>query len=305
MIPVITIEGATAVGKSNIAIELAKKLRTEIISADSRQVYRYLNIGTAKINAIQQNEVLHHLIDIIDPDQCYNAGEFCKDTMRISKYLNSKGKVPIICGGTGLYIKSLLEGLFKIPEIPPDIRASLLKRMETEGLNSLYIELESIDPDFASKISIYDKQRIQRGLEIYYATGMPISTHWKMQDKSNEYLPFRILIQDDRDVLYKRINQRVFNMIEDGLIKEITDLLKSGYTQDTIGLKTLGYKEFMPYIMNLYSLSECIDLTAQHTRNYAKRQLTWYRKCEFDLTISVRDFNISVVESHIERRFNN
>ncbi len=303
MIPIITIEGATAVGKSALAIELARSLQTEIISADSRQVYKHLNIGTAKPDMAQQKAVKHHLIDILELDESYNAGRFCADVIAIAGSLHKHEIIPIVCGGTGLYIKTLLEGLFVSPMIPAQIRADLLLRLENENLAALYEELKQIDPVFADRISASDRQRIQRGLEVFQATGKPISIHWQEQKTEPVYKPFRILVQDERNSLYQRINLRVVKMLEAGLLEEISALLKQGFSKDTLGLKTLGYKEFMPYLIDGGELQNCIDQTAQHTRNYAKRQITWYQKYDFHLTLLPSEFTISNVRDLIRAYF--
>ena len=286
MIPVITIEGATASGKSALAIVLAEALNTEIISADSRQVYRYLDIGTAKLTKEEQKRVKHHLIDIINPDETYNAGAFVKDASLIIEKLHSEGKIPVICGGTGLYIKALLKGLFSLPPLPQEIRQNLKQRLKEEGLAALYAELKSLDPLFAEKISENDTQRILRGLEVAIGTGIPLSEHWQKQKSSCKYNAFRILIDIPRPELYQRINQRIEKMLAQGLLAEIENLFALGYDENSPGLNCLGYKEFLPYFKKEAGLEECILLAAQHQRNYAKRQVTWYRKGNFDLVIS-------------------
>ena len=286
MIPVITIEGATASGKSALAIVLAEALNTEIISADSRQVYRYLDIGTAKVTKEEQKRVKHHLIDIINPDETYNAGAFVKDASIIIEKLHSEGKIPVICGGTGLYIKALLKGLFSLPPLPQEIRQNLKQRLKEEGLAALYAELKSLDPLFAEKISENDTQRILRGLEVAIGTGIPLSEHWQKQNSSCKYNAFRILIDFPRPELYQRINQRIEKMLAQGLLAEIENLFALGYDENSPGLNCLGYKEFLPYFKKEVGLEECILLAAQHQRNYAKRQVTWYRKGNFDLVIS-------------------
>lgn len=293
MINVITIEGPTASGKSALALALAENLGSQIISADSRQVYRYLNIGTAKPNLEEQRRVRHHLIDIIDPSQSYNAGAFTKDARIIIENLNQKGIVPIVCGGTGLYIRALLQGLFELPEQDPALREYLQNRLKTEGLNSLFAELQQLDPDFAMKISSNDPQRILRGLEVALGTGIPLSEHWRRQNRATRLTAFRILIDPLRAWLYKRIDKRMRLMIENGLLDEITELLKMGYDFHSPGLNSLGYKEFIPAFENRASLQDCTDLAAQHHRNYAKRQVTWYRKCSFDLTLDSSAITIS------------
>ena len=286
MIPVITIEGATASGKTALAIELAEILKTEIISADSRQVYRYLDIGTAKVTKEEQKRAFHHLIDIINPDESYNAGTFASDAATIIEKLHSEGKIPIICGGTGLYIKALLKGLFSLPPLPQEIRQNLKQRLKEEGLAALYAELKSLDPLFAEKISENDTQRILRGLEVAIGTGIPLSEHWQKQKSSCKYNAFRILIDIPRPELYQRINQRIEKMLAQGLLAEIENLFALGYDENSPGLNCLGYKEFLPYFKKEAGLEECILLAAQHQRNYAKRQVTWYRKGNFDLVIS-------------------
>ena len=286
MIPVITIEGATASGKSALAIVLAEALNTEIISADSRQVYRYLDIGTAKVTKEEQKRVKHHLIDIINPDETYNAGAFVKDASLIIEKLHSEGKIPVICGGTGLYIKALLKGLFSLPPLPQEIRQNLKQRLKEEGLAALYAELKILDPLFAEKISENDTQRILRGLEVAIGTGIPLSEHWQKQKSSCKYNAFRILIDIPRPELYQRINQRIEKMLAQGLLAEIENLFALGYDENSPGLSCLGYKEFLPYFKKEAGLEECILLAAQHQRNYAKRQVTWYRKGNFDLVIS-------------------
>ncbi len=286
MIPVITIEGATASGKSALAIALAEALNTEIISADSRQVYRFMDIGTAKVTKEEQKRIKHHLIDIINPSENYNAGAFLKDASIIIEKLHSEGKIPVICGGTGLYVKALLKGLFTLPPLPEKIRHSLKQRLKNEGIAVLYAELLKLDPLFANKISENDTQRILRGLEVVMGTGIPLSDHWQKQKLSCKYNAFRILIDIPRPELYKRINLRMEKMLDQGLLDEIENLFALGYTENSPGLNCLGYKEFLPYFKKEAGIEECILSATQHQRNYAKRQVTWYRKCSFDLVIS-------------------
>ncbi len=303
MIPIITIEGATASGKSTLAIQLAKLINAQIISADSRQVYRYLDIGTAKVSIEEQQQVHHHLINLIDPDASYNAGAFCTDASAIIAQLHENNIIPIVCGGTGLYVKSLLQGLFTLPDLPIYLRLELKERLNNEGLNSLYNQLQSLDPAFASNISANDSQRVLRGLEIVLGTGMPISEHWRMQQAQPRYHAFRILVDIPRPLLYSRINERIHSMLASGLLEEIHGLFNRGFTPLCPGLNSLGYKEFIPYFVSGANLEECTNLAAQHTRNYAKRQCTWYRKTTFDLTISTFPLRLSEVMHKIEEVF--
>lgn len=304
MIPIVTIEGPTASGKSALALELAHKLNTEIISADSRQVYQYLNIGTAKPREDELKDIKHHLIDIIKPNESYNAGLFRKDATRIIKELSKQGKIPVICGGTGLYIRSLIEGLFETVVEDKTIKDDLITECKIVGVESLYQQLMHCDKEAAEKINNNDKQRIIRALEVYKATGVPLSEHWKTQKLENEFTAFRICLVEERIVLYQRIDARVLLMIELGLVDEIKAVLNFGYTWEDPGFNSVGYKEFKPHINNEISLEDCVSLAQQHTRNYAKRQVTWYRKCNFNLSDAYKSIIISNVERQIKAFFN-
>ncbi|MDY0151111.1 MAG: tRNA (adenosine(37)-N6)-dimethylallyltransferase MiaA [Candidatus Cloacimonas sp.] len=303
MISFVCIEGPTASGKSQLALELAEALATEIISADSRQIYRFMDIGTAKVSPAARDRISHHLVDIINPDESYNAGAFVKDASEIISGLHAKQKLPIICGGTGLYIRSLIEGLFTLPELPVAIRLELKDRLINEGLDLLFKQLVELDPVFAAKISANDVQRVLRGLEIALGTGIPITEHWRQQAQSKSYKVFRILLNPPRDELYLRINSRMQKMLKDGLIQEIAGLFKLGFTESSPGLNSLGYKEFMPYFLEQATLDVCSSLAAQHHRNYAKRQTTWYRRCTFDLTLTSSQIKLSETVKKIEDSF--
>ena len=303
MIPLIVIEGPTASGKTALAIELARRLDTEIISADSRQVYRHMDIGTAKPSSSELEAVPHHLISIIEPSQSYNVGLFCEDAGKVVERLHSQGRIPLVCGGTGMYVAGLLKGIFPQPEIPAQIRHNIRQRMAAEGPERMYGELREADPEFAGKISPNDRQRIQRGLEIWTATGISISEHWRRQEREQIYVAYRILLNPPRKELYARINRRIEQMLAAGLTDEIKRLLELGYDEHSPGLSSLGYREFLPWLRNRVSLQDCTALAAQHSRNYAKRQYTWYRKHKFDLTLGSSEINISSVTELISRRF--
>jgi tRNA dimethylallyltransferase len=303
MIPVIIIEGPTASGKTVLALQLAQHLETEIISADSRQVYKYLNIGTAKPTKAELKQVKHHLIDIIAPNESFNAGLFRSQALAIIKDLHSHGKIPIICGGTGLYIKSLLEGLFTTEMEDKQVRDDLKAELETKGLPALYEELTMVDPVVAASISNNDKQRILRALEVYRATGVPISEHWQQQQKQQELLPYRIFLDADRAELYKRIDARILTMLESGLPDEIKVILAKGYTWTDPGFDSVGYKEYRPFFENGQALQDCIALAQQHTRNYAKRQFTWYRNCPFDLKVVYSELDVASIKAKLKLKF--
>ena len=295
MIPLLTVEGATASGKSALALILARELGCEIISADSRQVYRYLDIGTAKPDPAALEEVPHHLIGIIEPSESYNVGRFCQAAGALARDLAARGVLPLVCGGTGLYVDGLIRGIFAQLAIPAAVRARLRERLGEQGLPALYRELLAVDPEFAGRISARDQQRILRGLEVFEATGEPISGHWRRQQREEQFRVFRILLDPPREELYRRIDRRLDGMLERGLLEELRSLLQRGFTPQSPGLNSLGYKEFLPLLLEGAKPERCRDLAAQHTRNYAKRQCTWYRKHKFDLTLTSIAANISEV----------
>jgi len=295
-IPLIIIQGPTAVGKSTLAYKLAQELHTEIISADSRQVYKYLDIGTAKPSKEIQNEIKHHLIDIVFPDEEYSAGDFVKDSENLIYELHKKDILPLIVGGTGFYIKALLEGIFKAPSIPEEIRENLTQIAEEKDSDYLYEYLKKIDPCSAERTNPNDLHRIIRALEVYEATGKTITQLWKDNPSDiRNFKTFNVLISENREILYKRINQRVDEMLKNGLLKEMKELLKKGYNENSPGMNTVGYKELFPYFEEKRNLEECIEEIKKNTRNYAKRQFTWYRKIDFDLTLQSSNINFSII----------
>ena len=303
MIPIIVIQGPTGVGKSSFAIELAVKLHSEIISADSRQVYKLLNIGTAKPDKTDLKIIKHHLIDIINPDAEYSAGDFAKDAKRLIVELHNKKKIPIIAGGTGFYIKALLEGIFQSPDVPAEIREKLKQEAAEKGVEHLHDRLMKIDPDSAERTDPNDSNRIIRALEIYEYTAKTITNLWQEKPaEKSDLQAFNILIDEDRQKLYNRINLRVEKMIKTGLLDEIKNLLQLGFSPDCPGFNSVGYKELLPYFLAGANMETCINLIKQHTRNYAKRQLTWYRQLHFDLTLDVSDINISDIINIINKR---
>ncbi|NLK49387.1 MAG: tRNA (adenosine(37)-N6)-dimethylallyltransferase MiaA [Candidatus Cloacimonetes bacterium] len=311
MIPIVIVEGPTASGKSALALELAQHLGSGIISADSRQIYRGMDIGTAKATAEEQTRIPHHLIDIVNPDCSYDAGSFARDAGKVIEDYHARGLVPVLCGGTGMYIKTLLEGICELPPIPAEIKEALRERLPSAEdaearqaeLDRMYQELQAVDAEFAGGISNMDTQRIIRGLEVYQATGIPLSEHWRRQSPQQLYKPFRILLNPPRAELYQRINQRMDKMVEAGLLEEIKGLLASSYTWDDPGLNSLGYKEYRGYLEGRQSLEDAVAMAAQGSRNYAKRQVTWYRKVDFDLTFTGFTFNLSVLYTRISEEF--
>ena len=276
---VIVICGPTASGKTALSIELAKKINGEIISCDSMQIYKYMDIGTAKPTLEEQKEVKHHLIDFVEPNQRYSVAEYKKDAEKSIEEILLKGKTPIIVGGTGLYVDSLIYGI-EYPEIELDeeYRKQLEKEIKEKGLESLYNKAKEIDSKAMEKISPNDKKRIMRVLEIYIATGKT-KTEQEIESRTHEVkYDYRVFaIKMDREKLYERINKRVDMMIEKGLIEEVQNILKK-YDKFPTAMQGLGYKEVVEYLEGKKTKEEMIDKIKMQTRRYAKRQITWFKK---------------------------
>ena len=271
--------GPTASGKTALSIELAKKINGEIISSDSMQIYKYMDIGTAKTTQEEMQGIKHYLLDFVEPSQRYSVAEFKKDAEKAIEEILQKGKTPIIVGGTGLYVDSLIYGIeYQTIEFDEQYRKQLEERVEKEGLETLYNEAKKIDPQAIEKISANDKKRILRILEIYKATGKN-KTEQELESRKNgvkyDYKVFAINM--DREKLYERINKRVDIMIENGLIEEVEKLLEK-YKEFPTAMQGLGYKEVVEYLQGKVSKEEMIENIKRETRRYAKRQLTWFRK---------------------------
>lgn len=276
---VYVIGGPTASGKSRLAVELAKKINGEIISADSMQIYKDMNIGTAKVNEDEMQGIKHYLIDFVSPEERYSVSSFKKDAENAIEEILKKGKTPIIVGGTGLYIDSLIYGIeFQDEEIDTKYRDELEKRAETEGLEKLYEQAQKIDPEAMKKISPNDKKRIIRVLEIYHKTGKT-KTEQELESRKNEVkYDFKVFaITMDREKLYERIEKRVDQMIEQGLIEEVQGILKK-YSNFPTAMQGLGYKEVVEFLEGKSTKEEMKEKIKKETRHYAKRQLTWFRK---------------------------
>ena len=276
---VYVIGGPTASGKSKLAVELAKKINGEIISADSMQIYKEMNIGTAKITKEEMQGIKHYLIDIVSPNERYSVSNFKNDAELAIEEILKKGKTPIIVGGTGLYIDSLIYGIeFQDEEIDTEYREKLNKIAENEGLEKLYPKPKEIDPEAMKKISINDKKRIIRVLEIYHKTGKT-KTKQEIESRKKELkYNFKVFAIDmDREKLYSRIEKRVDMMVDEGLIGEVKGILEK-YNQFPTAMQGLGYKETVEYLQNKISKEEMIEKIKKETRHYAKRQLTWFRK---------------------------
>lgn len=269
--------GPTAVGKTSISIPLAKQLNAEIISADSRQIYKHLDIGTAKPSRDERAEVPHYLVEEIALDTVYTAGQFARDASRIIEEIFSRNRVPLIVGGAGLYIKALIGGLFDESSRDNDVREGLYKRVNHEGIEPLYEEFKQIDPEYAESVHINDTKKIVRAIEIYEVTGKKPSQHFDQEHEGLEYPHQMFILNRERKTLYNRINRRVDQMIENGLVTEVKQILNMGYTGVENALQTVGYQEIIAFLRNKITLEEAVRQIKVHSRHYAKRQLTWFR----------------------------
>ena len=276
---VIVICGPTASGKTALSIELAKKINGEIISADSMQIYKEMNIGTAKPTKEEMQGIKHYLLDFVSPNERYSVAQYKQDAKNAIKEIISKGKIPIIVGGTGLYIDSLIYEIeYNDIKIDENYRKELEKIIEEQGLEKLYKNAMQIDPIAMEKISVNDKKRIMRDLEIYKATGKTKTEQELESRKKPVEFDYKVYaINWDRETLYQRINKRVDIMIEQGLIDEVKNILEK-YDKFPTAMQGLGYKEVVDYINGIYTKEEMIDKIKMETRRYAKRQLTWFRK---------------------------
>lgn len=274
---VIVIAGPTCSGKSILAISIAEKLNSEIISADSRQVYKLLNIGTAKPSELELKKNKHHFIDYLTPDSVFNAGQFVEEAEKIISRLHSEKKIPIVAGGTGLYIKSLIDGIINSVDTVEELRVELLNKRKQNGNQYLYDQLKKVDSKSAETMLPQNWKRVIRALEVFYISGKPLWQHYEAQRKNISNTFFQFGIEWERSVLYKRIEQRVDLMLKNGLIDEVNDLLKSGYAKDLNAMNTVGYKEIISYLENEISLIRAIELIKRNTRRYAKRQITWFK----------------------------
>ena len=273
----IYIIGPTAVGKTEIAITLAKKLNGEIVSADSMQVYRGMDIGTAKPAREKLEEVPHHLVDILDIDETFSVARFRKIAEGVIDDIKRRGRVPLVVGGTGLYVKSLTEGIFEGPSADWNYRRKLREEEHTLGPGYLYSELRKIDSESAEKIEPNDLRRIVRALEIYHLTGRPISEHQKEWARMRPDITI-IGLSMERELLNERINKRVDEMFRMGLVDETKRLLELGLEGNRTAMQAIGYKEIIGHIRGEYSLDRAKELLKRNSRRYAKRQLTWFRK---------------------------
>ena len=287
----ICIFGPTGVGKSALAIKLAKS-HGEIISVDSRQIYKYMDIGTAKPDQNELKEVKHHLIDIITPDIQFTAGKFKREAQKLIKVIAKDGKIPFLVGGTGLYFSALIRGMINIPIIDEKVKEYLNNKLEIIGQERLFGILERLDNEYSKKIHPNDKQRTFRALEVIIGTKKKFSDFLKENNQKEECKYIIIGINTDREKLYNVINTRVDKMMDAGLIKEVEKLLATGYKKDDPGMKTIGYKEIVDYLVGETSLDEAVYLIKRNSRRYAKRQLVWFRNVKDVNWFENTDFDV-------------
>ncbi len=278
--PLIILTGPTAAGKTAASIALAKAINGEIISADSMQIYRYMDIGTAKITPEEMDGVRHYLVDEITPDTPFHVYEFKKMAEAAMEKIYEKGKIPIVVGGTGFYIQALLYDVdFCEEEGDHSYRHELEALAAKEGAEHLHQMLQEVDPASAEAIHANNIKRVIRALEYYQETGTPISQHNSEQrQKESPYQFIYVVLTMDRGKLYARINQRVDLMVEQGLFHEMQQLLDRGYTKELVSMQAIGYKELFPYFEGEISKEKAIDDIKKDTRHFAKRQLTWFRR---------------------------
>lgn len=275
---VLVLLGPTAVGKTRLSLELAAAYNAEIISGDSMQVYSGMDIGTAKITTAEMKGIPHHLIDIHDPEEAYSAAEFQEQGKRLIDEITARGKLPFIVGGTGLYIESLCYG-FRFSEAVADeaFRSEQDAFAEEHGAEALHARLAAVDPASAARLHPNDRRRIIRALEIHHQTSVTLSAAQADQKKESPYELCLIGLTMDRKILYKRIEDRIDQMLEQGLIEEVKSLLDKGYSRSLVSMQGLGYKEIAAYLTGELTRDEAVTLLKRDTRRFAKRQLSWFR----------------------------
>lgn len=275
----VVICGPTASGKTSLALRLAERFSCEIVSADSRQIYRQMDIGTAKPTSAELAAVPHHLIDVVDPDQPFNVNDYTRLGHQAISEILARQRLPMVVGGTGLYLQALLTGLLDVPGANEELRTELRQLEAHHGVGYLHQRLQEVDPEAAARLKPRDQVRIIRALEVYAATGKPLS--WFQQQHQFGEKPYRVLwlgMQLEREELYRLIDLRVERMFADGLVEEVEGLLASGYPATLKAFRTIGYSEVLQLLQRKIDMETAISMVKQNSRRYAKRQLTWFRK---------------------------
>lgn len=277
-LPIILLAGPTGVGKTALSLELAERLSTDIVNADSMQVYRAMDIGTAKPTAEEKARVPHHLLDVVDPEEPFDAARYAEMAHPIINRIHRRGRIPLVVGGTGLYMKVLTRGICEGPTMEPAIRLQLQQEERERGLLALHSELEVVDPDLGESLHPNDRQRILRGLEVFRATGRRLS-EWQAEHRFERslYPTIKIFLFRSREALYERIDRRVLQMMDSGFLAEVAQLLARGYGPELKSMQSLGYKHLTQHLLGELPLEAAVDLMKRDTRRYAKRQTTWFR----------------------------
>lgn len=277
--PLVVLTGPTAVGKTAISIEFAKKVRGEIISADSMQVYKGMDIGSAKIRKEEMDGVPHYLLDILEPEEPFNVMLFQRIAKKAIEEIYGRGHIPILTGGTGFYIQSVLYDIAFTEETDTSVREGLEQEAREKGAEYLHEKLARVDPATAENIHANNVKRVIRALEFYELNGYPLSEHNEIErQRKSPYLFRYYVLNEPREILYRRIEARVDRMLEEGLVAEVEVLKKKGYTRDMVSMQGLGYKEILDYLTGDCTLEDAIDKIKKETRHFAKRQLTWFRR---------------------------
>ena len=305
-IPLIILTGPTAVGKTDLSIKLSKSLNAEIISADSMQIYKYMDIGSAKITIDEMQGVKHYLVDEVTPDYVFSVSEFQKRADDYIQKINKDNKKVLVTGGTGLYLNSLIYNMdFAKSDANNELREKLRIELEENGIDYMHNKLKELDPEAAQRIHKNNTKRVIRALEVCLS-GEKMNDFSKDLKFNEKYNPIIIVLNRDREVLYQRINKRVDIMLENGLLDEVKELLKMGYTKDMISMQGIGYKEMIKYLDGEYTYDEAIEIIKRDSRRYAKRQLTWFKRYQdakwFDLD-KYQDIEIlkEDIINHIEK----
>lgn len=275
-IPLLSIVGPTATGKTVVAVEVAKRLGGEIVSADSMLVYRYMDVGTAKPTAEERQGIPHHMIDIVNPDEAYSVARYQEQAERCIREIASRGKLPLLVGGTGLYVRAVVDRYnFPPGGYDPELRRRLEEEAKTSGAEAMHYRLACIDPEAAGKIHPRNLKRVIRALEIFYLTGrLPSRGERKKEGPGYNLVMFGLVLE--RSLLYRRIEERVDKMLSAGLVEEVRQLLARGYGPELVSMQGLGYKEMVQYLLGRTTLEEAVRLLKRNTRRFAKRQLTWF-----------------------------
>lgn len=310
--PLIILTGPTAVGKTKASIGLAKALNGEIISADSMQVYKYMDIGSAKIRQEEMQGIKHYMLDELEPDEEFHVVRFQQMAKQAMEEIYAKGKVPIVVGGTGFYIQALLYDIdFTESDEDTEYREELEKLAQEKGAEYLHDMLRAVDPASADSIHANNVKRVIRALEFYKLTGQKISEHnEKERAKESPYDFFYFVLNDDRKLLYERIDARIDKMLEDGLLEEVTFLKNKGYTKDMVSMQGLGYKEILDYLNGECTLEEAVYILKRDTRHFAKRQLTWFRRERDVIWVDKNNYDhneqkiLEVMLSYVKERTN-